>query len=208
MEINDVLTDPCPQCALKHLSAALAYELGKNPNDEPLSGGPAIEVGAPLGVAYINYVEFLAGYASHLDYVVGMLVLAEEFQAVVGPVEPLHRIRKLRLALVEDPYSAETRGGFLDLRPHMDMAQAHIYEATREFPDFVSAIPPSSGGTAVDWILAGISWLRGEFFGSAQPARTGGDDDNGKGKTGVPRQEGRKARRQEGGPGRLQGRQG
>ena len=74
MEVVDELMTPgCPQCAIKHLSAALYHRAVKAP------GSPVAQTYRVLtAVAKINLYEVLNGYKSHLWYGVGALERAEE----------------------------------------------------------------------------------------------------------------------------------
>lgn len=173
MEINDVLTDPCPQCALKHLSAALAYEL--DPSRTIKLRGMCWTY---IGVAFINYSEYWFGYESHLPYAIGMLARAEETgiaeQLVLGG------IRELRLKIINNPRDTGVRDHFRGLLRDADMAGAHVYEAVRELPQLEANVfrPPDEPLT--EWIPRAIQWVRENFFDDAQPAQTGGDT-NGQG---------------------------
>lgn len=173
MEINDVLTDPCPQCALKHLSAALAYEL--DPSRTTKLRGTCWTY---IGVAFINYSEYWFGYESHLPYAIGMLARAEETgiaeQLVLGG------IRELRLKIINNPRDTGVRDHFRGLLRDADMAGAHVYEAVRELPQLEANVfrPPDEPLT--EWIPRAIQWVRENFFDDAQPAQTGGDT-NGQG---------------------------
>lgn len=85
--MHDVVRMECPQCAIKHLSAALAY------SEMTLSGCPDEEsrqqklcecelatktASIRAAQAIINLVEYAQGYESHLDLAVGYLVQADE----------------------------------------------------------------------------------------------------------------------------------
>ena len=131
-EINDELMTPgCPQCAIKHLSAAL-YHAAKGVLEKDVSPD---EYMTCVCTAYINIVEVRAGYHSHLWYAVGALVRAEEHFAVgLGGCVA----REARLML--ERYG---EGALIDaLRciregtapSHADWAAAHFDEARRELP--------------------------------------------------------------------------
>ena len=79
-EVNDELMTPgCPQCAVKHLSAALYHRAHLAGGGEDLRPDPYMVC---VCTAYINLVEVRTGYFSHLWYAVGALVRAEEHFAV------------------------------------------------------------------------------------------------------------------------------
>lgn len=142
MEIVDELFTPgCPQCAVKHLSAALLYAARDVSLRGPY-GDPPSEEHVLFAQAYINLGEVLIGYESHLWYAVGLLQAAEETALVDGNVSPdiAAMARKARLVL-------ETRGFdgvgpvlkdmrlCVPLMPDM-MCTGHLREATRELPNF------------------------------------------------------------------------
>ena len=144
MEIVDELNTPgCPQCAIKHLSAAIAYAA----NDR--RGGLVSNGGVAYARAMINLAEVLTGYRSHLWYAVGLLVKCEErFAAVEEPENPqpgtdtlrCYRLKKLareaRLLLEQHPESVAEAYGILDAGVVFpgEMAMAHASEAQRELP--------------------------------------------------------------------------
>lgn len=158
MEIVDELTTPgCPQCAIKHLSAALAYMVGPYPKGQPV----------PLSctwaaVARINLVEVMAGYRSHLWYAVGMLVRSEEAARCEGSA--CAAVREARLTLeerglggVEAALKALHAGQVLNAQT---LAEAHCYEAARELPSLlVYPILPTPERLVVE-----IERIRKEFF--------------------------------------------
>ena len=95
MEVVDELMTPgCPQCAIKHLSAAVAYMVGPYPG-----GAPVLTSCVWAAVARINLVEVMAGYRSHLWYAVGMLVRSEEAARYEGSA--CAAAREARLVLEE-----------------------------------------------------------------------------------------------------------
>lgn len=155
MEIVDELTTPgCPQCAIKHLSAALYYTAHHN-------------MLAPEGwrvkaaVAEINLVEVLNGYKSHLWYAVGALAVAEE-QAVVA-CDRRDGVREARLIIeerglpgaAEALYALVARGGIRDC----DRALAHYEEARRELPAMADQM-------LMHDLVGSIERIREEFFTS------------------------------------------
>lgn len=163
MEMNDVLTDPCPQCALKHLSTALSRVV-----DRPIKCVETLSwrVRLHVGVAYVNYIEYLEGYESHLPYVLGKLVEAEEHAAEDN--ENPAAIRALRVALVESPRDPHLASRFANFMP--DMVSAHLHEALRELPQLGDIEPTVENGLfrldTVDWLQRAIAWVRENFFDS------------------------------------------
>lgn len=155
LEIHDELMTPgCPQCAVKHLSAALYYTARHN-----MLTPEGWRVKA--AVAEINLVEVLNGYKSHLWYAVGALAVAEE-QAVVA-CDRRDGIREARLIIEERglPGAAEAlyalvgRGGIRDC----DRALAHYEEAKRELPAMADQM-------LMHDLVGSIERIREEFFPS------------------------------------------
>jgi len=133
MEIHDELMTPgCPQCAVKHLSAAL-YHVAKGAVRKDVFPDPYMTC---VCTAYINLVEVRTGYHSHLWYAVGALVRAEEHMAPRMVGECVAREARLMLeqygeeALI-DALNCIREGTVPD---HADWAAAHFDEARRELP--------------------------------------------------------------------------
>lgn len=183
MEINDVLTDPCPQCALKHLSAALFYAASLKPDEEIAPF--ADEVCA--AIALINMAEYRSGYKSHFGYIVGALVAAEDFNGMDSET-----YRTARLSFVNGNINRAIIVLIGDGVSNRAMARAHAREAFRELP-----ILRSTSDGVVQWVVEALlygsdarkfidaaqyatTWVRENFFDDAQPAQTGGDS-NGQG---------------------------
>lgn len=175
LEIHDELMTPgCPQCAVKHLSAALYYKAHLNDPLAPLPEGWRVKA----AVAEINLIEVLNGYKSHLWYAVGALVVAEELSVIA--CAPHDGIREARLIIeelglkgVENAlYALFTRGGIRDC----DRALAHYLEAVRELPGFHAEM-------RMDDLIGSIERIREEFFPSdttapaAVTAEKGGESD-------------------------------
>lgn len=158
MEIVDELMTPgCPQCAIKHLSAALALKAGPYAKDQPV---PVSQVW--LAVARINLVEVMAGYRSHLWYAVGMLVRSEESARIEG--SGCDAAREARLILeekglggVHEALRAISAGAILNAQTQ---AEAHLYEATRELPELL--VYPLTPGP--EYLIEEIERIRKEFF--------------------------------------------
>lgn len=175
-EVNDdLLTPGCPQCAIKHLSAALAYMVGPYPGGQPV---PTSCVWA--AVARINLVEVMAGYRSHLWYAVGMLERSEEAARCEGSA--CATVREARLILeergldgVETALKVMHTGMILNART---LAEAHCYEAVRELPSLlVYPVTPTPRN-----LLGEIERIRKELFdfeeapaASTEDAEKGGE---------------------------------
>lgn len=175
LEIHDELMTPgCPQCAIKHLSAALYYKAHLNDPLAPLPEGWRVKA----AIAEVNLVEVLNGYRSHLWYAAGALVVAEELSVIA--CAPHDGIREARLIIEElglkgaenALYALFTRGGIRDC----DRALAHYLEAVRELPGFHVEM-------RMDDLIGSIERIHEEFFPSdttataAATAEKGGESD-------------------------------
>ena len=152
--VDELMTPGCPQCAIKHLSAAL-YHRAKTLVPGTLSPDPYMVC---VCTAYINLVEVKAGYLSHLWYAVGALVRAEERAA---PASCGRVAREARLAL--EAGGREAVADALGLlgegvsRSHADWAAAHFDGATRELPAMRAEM-------RMDDLAGSIERIRKEFF--------------------------------------------
>lgn len=163
MEIVDELMTPgCPQCAVKHLSAALyhAATLGRVPHRID-----TLESMVMLARAYINLGEVLIGYRSHLWFAVGLLQRSEELALTEGSDSSAARQARLTLELIGMNAVRETMRN-IKIDAYLDPATmyvAHVDEAMRELPSFSWA-----GG--FDDIPATIDNIRKEYFDSGEEA--------------------------------------
>lgn len=152
--VDELFTPGCPQCAVKHLSAAL-YHRAKVRAPVMVAPDPYMTC---VCTAYINLVEVKAGYLSHLWYAVGALVRAEELMAprIGGGVA-----REVRLMLEE--HGADALLDALNFIQdgtapnHVDWAAAHFDEARRELPAFAEEMK-------MDDLIGSIEKIREEFF--------------------------------------------
>lgn len=159
--VDELMTPGCPQCAIKHLSAALSYSAEAFAQQKrygvPVLPPPAAKL--LLARAYINLGEVLIGYESHLWFAVGLLQRAEE-EALCQcspPAWPAHA-REARLVLERDGrtgvrHAMQVVGGVL-FGP-ADMEAAHLEEARRELP--------VNDGDYLDYAGA-IERIRKEYF--------------------------------------------
>lgn len=154
--VDELMTPGCPQCAIKHLSAALYHRAHLVGCGEDLFSGPYM---VDMCVACINLVEVRAGYHSHLWYAVGALVRAEERMAPrpsVGCVA-----REARLLLEQHGEEALTDALCLiekgTIATHADWAEAHFSEARRELPAMRDEMQ-------MDDLVGSIERIRKEFF--------------------------------------------
>lgn len=177
--VDELFTPGCPQCAVKHLSAAL-YHRAKMPDPtvdlchRAKIPDPMILVPDPymtcVCTAYINLVEVKAGYLSHLWYAVGALARAEELMApqVGGCVA-----REARLMLEEygvnallDALNCIQEG---TAPTHAEWAAAHFGEAVRELPAFADEMRMSD-------LIGSIERIREEYFNLPPSTVPGGDE--------------------------------
>ena len=170
MEIVDELMTPgCPQCAIKHLSAALYHRAHLVGGGEDLRPDPYL---VDVCVAYINLVEVRAGYHSHLWYAVGALVRAEEHMAMVFGKCVAREARLLieehGLDAVLDAMHAIGQGTAPN---HADWAAAHYAEAMRELPAMQAAMQ-------MDDLVGSIERIHEEFFNLPPSTVPGGEETN------------------------------
>lgn len=161
MEIVDELMTPgCPNCARKHLSAAVERVVdGLNVQDRRNA-----DVLIILARAYINFIEAAEGYLSHRDYAVGLLVAAEERLVRRGDTEYAKTIRAIRTGLMENPTDLEA----LYIECVDRLALAHIHEAFRELPELSYEFDRNCFGSCsqetVDKLVAMIRWIDERYF--------------------------------------------
>lgn len=172
MEIVDELMTPgCPNCAIKHLSAALERVVdGINVPESDTSDAMTL-----MARAYVNFVEAAEGYASHFDYAVGLLQRAEELAVMRGLPEFAKLVREHRVRVMTEGASGKP---LFDL--YLDslgrLAAAHFREAVRELPalsERFDTVFPSFDADGVVKIRAMIAWVREEYFGTT--AKTPGE---------------------------------
>ena len=164
LEINDELMTPgCPQCAIKHLSAALYYRAEgfaiarQTPTGLFLGQLPPPSDRVLLARAYINLGEVLVGYKSHLWFAVGLLQRSEEESRREGGEGAVAREARLILEQKGLDGAREAmqaiHGGTLLCAAEMETA--HMQEAHRELPEFSD--PFCS-------LEAAIAKIRAEYF--------------------------------------------
>lgn len=164
--VDELMTPGCPQCAIKHLSAAL-YHVVRNAGQKDVFPDPYMTC---VCTAYINLVEVRAGYRSHLWYAVGALVRAEEHMAPKGTGGCVAREARLML----EQYGEEAVLDALKcLREgtapnHADWAAAHFDEARRELPAFADEM-------MIGDLVGSIEKIRGEYFSLPEAAVAEGE---------------------------------
>lgn len=162
MESVDELTTPgCPNCAAKHLSAAL-FCLVDMPGQNDAS-----ETDVLLARAYVNLVESYEGYTSHRYYAIGLLVAAEDCAIRrTRDVQRAEAIRSIRVELMTNDFSNDPLGRLCG-QCYGALAAGHIREAFREFPvlldKYQQKLPPASQ-EGVDSIVGMIQWIEEEYL--------------------------------------------
>lgn len=165
--VDELMTPGCPQCAVKHLSAALyhAAELRRVPHRLELPDSVVL-----IARAYINLGEVLIGYKSHLWFAVGLLQRAEE--RALTEVSSTAAARTARLALEEHGANGvrdTMRNLMIDVHlDHAVMCLAHMDEAVRELPAF-------AGEMRMDDLIGSIERIRKEYFDLPPVTVAGGE---------------------------------
>ncbi len=137
LEIHDELMTPgCPQCAVKHLSAAIYYRA----QHHRVEGAPHMAVyhRTRAAVALINLAEALTGYRSHLWFAVGALVDGEVSALIACESRYAARMREARIELEQkgEAAIAKVMGHLFQFCQitNADWESAHYGEAQRELP--------------------------------------------------------------------------
>lgn len=178
--MRDAVRMECPQCAVKHLAASMAYfEMAYETQEEGQSRDrlfPAVVTPAVLAArAYVCLAEELCGYTTHLPLAIGFIVSAEEMS---GADETLREIRiGLQDALAIADRDERARA-VTDLRARlnarlvelaaldpgrrwMTLAAAHLAEARRECADV--GMPDRNDYPA--WCIEQIETIVAEYWG-------------------------------------------
>jgi hypothetical protein len=183
--VDEILTPGCPNCAIKHLSAALAIipELQSlSRNGWTTSKRSLTNYEVDMAVARINFIEAMEGYESHWDYGVGLLVGVEDKMICEG--EESHTVNGLRghrcAAMTATDYkSRHDVVRFLTMPPDVNM-DAHLAEAFRELPElfrkaiefgwrrYLESDELTKYITLAKIIIKLIKWVRDEFFATEQ----------------------------------------
>ena len=124
--VDEILTPGCPNCAIKHLSAAIAYAAVDSMSDYDF----------PLWAVYeararINAVEFLEGYTSHFELAVGFLELAEEAACEAGFPVNARVIRSKRIALMKAEFYDRMVEGASEFEALMKGVENLRYDITK-----------------------------------------------------------------------------
>lgn len=170
--VDELMTPGCPNCAVKHLSAALAYFVDEgNAKCETVDLDDALVF---VGRAVVNLVESLNGYPSHFDFAIGLIERAEEkftFTYTQTASSPVGRLRRIRLALTDGtmPVSCGAVELYSFARPY-GMMLAHVAEALRE----LRSIPLPAAFTA-EWFRNTIAEVKKEYFDFGETKGKGGE---------------------------------
>ena len=137
--VDELVTPGCPQCAVKHLSAAVAYIADGETQAKHV---PSIVVGTYMARALINLVETMEGYSTHFDFAIGLLQRAEELAASEEGSSArlfMYAARSIRVKLIAaGPKDDAIGSAITSLEASVDhtcMALGHIREAMRELPE-------------------------------------------------------------------------
>ena len=163
--VDEILTPGCPNCVVKHLSAALAY-LADNPDRcSPSPLDAATEVGTLAARAYVNLVEAMTGYVSHVYLAIGLLERAESSAARACAEEKLAALRTVRTDLIERDAKAvpDALAALSGVCAKADFALAHLYEAGREAPADIRVQTEPRGADA-GAILEVLRQVRENYF--------------------------------------------
>jgi len=164
MEIRDQIVMQCPQCAIKHLCAALSFVA---------DGTPLGEVSCKdilVARAYVNLEEVFIGYKSHFDFAVGLLERAEEEAMFDGDELYAQNVRVERTKLISDPDGYRNVAiSLMGIAVPGSIVFAHLQEAARELPVTI-AVPTEAS------IRSTIAEIRKEYFPSVTEERKGGEE--------------------------------
>ena len=167
--VDELMTPGCPNCAVKHLSAALAYFV-----DEGNAKCEAFDLDDALvfvGRAVVNLIESLNGYPSHFDFAIGLIERAEEKFTRSSCSKIGGLVREIRLALTDGtmPIDSGAEELYSFARPY-GMMLAHVAEAFRELrsihlPDVLTA----------EWLRDTIAKVKKEYFDFGETEGKGGE---------------------------------
>ena len=159
--VDEIMTPGCPNCYIKHLTAALAC-MAINRFDYVQV--PYADVTAAR--ALINLVEAREGYTSHRDLAIGLLAHAE----IISMDNRCVALREIRVGLMTGDPDAERR--LLGRVSPEALFVAHLKEAERELPDgplpvamtyeLSCVVIPSIDQRTADGILDSIAVVRKE----------------------------------------------
>ena len=169
--VDELMTPGCPNCAVKHLSAALAYFVDEG--NEKCETGDLGDAPVLVGRAAVNLIESMNGYPSHFDFAIGLIERAEEkfTFAWSSCFKTVGRLREIRLALTDG--SMPTSCGAAELysfaRP-CGMMLAHVAEAVRELRGI--SLPAA---LTAEWFRDTIAEVKKEYFDFGETEGKGGE---------------------------------
>lgn len=170
--VDELMTPGCPNCAVKHLSAALAYFV--DAGNDKYETGDLGDASVLVGRAVVNLIESMNGYPSHFDFAVGLIERAEEkftFTYTQTASSPVGRLRRIRLALTDGTMSASFGAAELySFARSYGMMLAHVAEALRE----LRSIPLPAALTA-EWFRDTIAEVKKEYFDFGKTEGKGGE---------------------------------
>ena len=161
--VDEIMTPGCPNCYIKHLTAALAC-MAINRFDYVQV--PYVDV--TTARALINLIEAKEGYVSHRDLAIGLLAHAEIISRDMGCID----LREIRVGLMTGDPNAERE--LLGMVSPEALFVAHLKEAERELPDgplpvamtceLSCVVIPTIDQRTADGILSSIAEVRKEYF--------------------------------------------
>ena len=163
--VDEIMTPGCPNCYIKHMTAALACMA--------INRFHCVQVpyaAVTAARALVNLVEAREGYTSHRDLAIGLLAHAEIISMDMGCTE----LREIRVGLMTGDPDAERR--LLGMVSPEALFVAHLKEAERELPDgplpvamtyeLSCVVIPSIDQRTADAILGAVAEVRKEYFDS------------------------------------------
>lgn len=184
LELFDEPTTPgCPNCVVKHLSAALSYLVDVSQPGMGVVARPPRRL-VLLARALVNLNEASVGYQSHYGIAIGLLERAE-LAAMLDTADTVAKaVRSVRIRLTETSFCASAVHDLSVLLcgAPLAMAYAHLAEASRESPDhnqyaelyLDDRIPADAAAR----LAVAIDDVRNEYFnGFIEPEEKGGDED-------------------------------
>lgn len=187
--VDELVTPGCPRCAIKHLTAALAYLIDKASGNGfrrwaefrlSVDGGTG---SVAVAKAHANLIEVLEGYRTHLPFAVGCLQVAEEALTGEAPVDVIRDIRCGLIANGSRDSVVDAVRRLSDLLSPYRYARtvAHVDEALRELPvleppdrelmELLDPLNPHSVHTAeevrvkfAEYVSKSVKWIEDEYF--------------------------------------------
>lgn len=161
------MSEPCPQCAIKHLSMALAFLPTKPERVDPISYF--------LIRAIINLNEAIAGYPEHRYHAIGFLAeletrLTGSFEWLPPSEDYASKVRNNRMMLIENCMPALVLHRLIEILDDFAFGYDSVYRssyAAAQIDEVISDFPDAGGLLGVD----------GEMMELAPAVRLPGRDD-------------------------------